>query len=99
VQRRGVGGRPGGSCPGLVVVTRSVLEQGQLRGRLRTGSRKPLTVIRTGYSGRRGGVPSPRAQQRRSCCGSARRGAVGAGTAAQDQQWRGWRSRRPDVMV
>jgi hypothetical protein len=32
VQRRGVGGRPVGSCPGLVVVVRSVLEQGQLRG-------------------------------------------------------------------
>jgi hypothetical protein len=43
-----------------------------------------LKVIRTGYSGRRGGVPSPRAQQRRSCCSSAQRGATGAGTAAQD---------------
>jgi hypothetical protein len=32
-------------------------------------------VMRTGYSGRSGGVPSPRVQQRRSCCGSARRGA------------------------
>jgi hypothetical protein len=29
-------------------------------------------------------VPSPRAQQRRSCCCSARRGAAGAGMAAQD---------------
>jgi hypothetical protein len=56
-------------------------------------------VIRTGYSGRRGGVPSPRVQQRRSCCSSARHGAAGTGTAAQDQQWWGWRSRRPDVMV
>jgi hypothetical protein len=36
-------------------------------------------VIRMGYSGRRGGVPSPRAQQRRSCCSSARRGAAGGG--------------------
>jgi hypothetical protein len=68
VQRRGVGGRPGGPCPGLVVVARPVLEQGKLRGRRRSGwlgrlqmgSRKPLTVIRTGHSGRRGGVPSPR---------------------------------------
>jgi hypothetical protein len=32
VQRRGVGGRPGGPCPGLVVVARPILEQGQLRG-------------------------------------------------------------------
>jgi hypothetical protein len=48
-----------------------------------------LTVIRTGYSGRRGGVPSPRAQQRRSCCSSALRGAAGTGAATQDQQWRG----------
>jgi hypothetical protein len=58
-----------------------------------------LTVIRTGYSGRRGGAPSPRVQQRWSCCSSARRGAAGTGAAAQDQQWRGWHSRRPDVMV
>jgi hypothetical protein len=29
---RGVGGRPGDPCPGLVVVVRPVLEQGQLRG-------------------------------------------------------------------
>jgi hypothetical protein len=43
-----------------------------------------LTVVRTGYSGRRGGVPSPRAQQRQSSCSSARRGAAGAGMAAQD---------------
>jgi hypothetical protein len=49
-------------------------------------------VIRTGYSGRRGGVPSLCAQRRRSCCSSARRGAAGTGAAAQDQQWRGWRS-------
>jgi hypothetical protein len=48
-------------------------------------------AIRTGYSGRRGGVPSPRASQRRSGCNSARRGAVSTGAAAQDQQWRGWR--------
>jgi hypothetical protein len=48
-------------------------------------------VIRTGYSGRRGGVPSPRAQLRRSCCRSAWRGAASTGAAAQDQQWRGWR--------
>jgi hypothetical protein len=41
-------------------------------------------VIRTGYSGGRGGVPSPRAQQRRSSCTSAQRGAAGAGMAAQD---------------
>jgi hypothetical protein len=45
---------------------------------------EPLTVIRTGYSGRRGGVPSPRAQQCWSSCSSARRGAAGAGMAAQD---------------
>jgi hypothetical protein len=32
VQRHGVGGRPGGPCPDLVVVAHSVLEQGQLRG-------------------------------------------------------------------
>jgi hypothetical protein len=32
VQRRGVGGRPGGPCPSLVVVARPVLEQEQLRG-------------------------------------------------------------------
>jgi hypothetical protein len=53
-------------------------------------------VIRTGYSGRRGGVPSPRAQLRCSCCSSARHGAAGTGAAAQDQQWRGW---RPDVTL
>jgi hypothetical protein len=35
-------------------------------------------VIRTGYNVRRGGVPSPRVQQCRSCCSSARRGAAGA---------------------
>jgi hypothetical protein len=92
VQCRGVGGCPGGPCPGLGVVVCPVLEQGRLRGRrrsswpgrLQAGSRKPLTVIRTVYSGRRGGVPSPRAQQRRSCCSSARCGAAGAGMAAQD---------------
>jgi hypothetical protein len=32
VQRRGVGGRPGGPCYGLVVVACPVLEQGRLRG-------------------------------------------------------------------
>jgi hypothetical protein len=32
VQRRGVGGRPGGPRSGLVVVAHPVLEQGQLRG-------------------------------------------------------------------
>jgi hypothetical protein len=32
MQRRGVGGRPGGPFPGLVVVARPVLEQGRLRG-------------------------------------------------------------------
>jgi hypothetical protein len=32
MQRRGVRGRPGGPCPGLVVVACPVLEQGQLRG-------------------------------------------------------------------
>jgi hypothetical protein len=69
------------------------------RGRLQTGLKKLLTAICTGHSGRRGGVPSPRAQQRWSCCSSARRGAAGTGAATQDQQWRGWRSRRPDVMV
>jgi hypothetical protein len=47
-------------------------------------------VIRMGYSGRRGGVPSLRAQQRQSCCCSARCGAAGTGAAAQDQQWQGW---------
>jgi hypothetical protein len=52
-------------------------------------------VIRTGYSGRRGDVPSPRAQQRWSCCSSARRGAAGTGAAAQDKQWRGWRPAGP----
>jgi hypothetical protein len=97
-QHRGVGDRPDGSCSGLVVVARSVLEQGRLRGvrrsgwswRPQAGSRKPLTAIRTGYSGRRGGAPSPRAQPRWSCCSSARRGAAGTGAAARDQQWRGW---------
>jgi hypothetical protein len=48
-------------------------------------------MIRMGYSGRCGGVPSPRAQLRWSCCSSARRGAAGTGAATQDQQWRGWR--------
>jgi hypothetical protein len=107
VQCRGVGSRPGGPCTGLVVAACPVLEQGRLRGwrrsgwqgRLQVGSRKPLTAIRTGYSGRHGGVPSPHAQQRWSCCSSTRRGAARAGMAAQDWQWRGWRSRRPDVMV
>jgi hypothetical protein len=100
VQRRGVGGRPGGPCHSLVVIVCPVPEQRWLRGlgrcgwswRLQTGSRKPLTAIRTGYSGRRGGVPSPRARQRRSGYNSARRGAAGTGAAVQDQQWRGWRS-------
>jgi hypothetical protein len=32
VQCRGVGGRPGGPCPGLVVAACPVLEQGRLRG-------------------------------------------------------------------
>jgi hypothetical protein len=32
VQRRGVGGRPGGPRSGLVIVARPVVEQGQLRG-------------------------------------------------------------------
>jgi hypothetical protein len=48
-------------------------------------------MIHTAYSGKCGGVPSPRAQQRWSCCSSARRGAAGTGAAAQDPQWRGWR--------
>jgi hypothetical protein len=54
-------------------------------------------VIRTSYSGRRGGVPSPRAQLRCSCCSSARHGAAGTGAAAQDQQWRGWRPAVPTL--
>jgi hypothetical protein len=37
-------------------------------------------VIRTGYSGRHGGVPSPRAQQRRSNCSSH-------GVALQGRGW------------
>jgi hypothetical protein len=32
VHCRGVGGRPGGPCPGLVVTASPVLEQGRLRG-------------------------------------------------------------------
>jgi hypothetical protein len=32
VKRRGVGGGPGGPCPGLVVAVCLVLEQGWLRG-------------------------------------------------------------------
>jgi hypothetical protein len=32
VQRRGIGGRPGGPCPGLVVVAHPVLEQGSFEG-------------------------------------------------------------------
>jgi hypothetical protein len=32
VQRRGVGGRPGGPCHGLVVMACPVLEQWRLRG-------------------------------------------------------------------
>jgi hypothetical protein len=92
VQCRGVGGRPGEPCSGHGVVACPVLEQGRPRGwrrsgwpgRLHAGSGKPLTVIRTGYSGRRGGVPFPCAQQRRSCCSSARHGAAGAGMATQD---------------
>jgi hypothetical protein len=66
-----------------VVVGRGVFRRAR-------GSRWRWSV--RGYSGRRGGVPSPRAQQRRSCCSSARRGAAGTGAAAQDPQWRGWRS-------
>jgi hypothetical protein len=50
-----------------------------------------LTLIRTGYSGRRGGAPFPHASQRRSGYNSARRGVARAGAAVQDQQWRGWR--------
>jgi hypothetical protein len=69
-RRRRVDGRPGESCFGHSVATRPVPEQERLRGqrrsglpeRLRTGSRGPLTVARTRYSGRRDGVPSPRAQ-------------------------------------
>jgi hypothetical protein len=41
-------------------------------------------VVRTGYSGKRGGVPSPHAQQHQSSCSSARHGAAGAGMATQD---------------
>jgi hypothetical protein len=37
VQRRGVGGRPGGPCSGPVVVACPVLEQGRLRGCRRSG--------------------------------------------------------------
>jgi hypothetical protein len=107
VQSRGDGAHPGESCSGHDVVVCPVLEQGRLRwwrrsgwpGRPHAGSREPSTVIRTGYSGRRGGDPSPRAQQRQRSCSSARRGAAGAGMAAQDRQRWGWRSRRPDVMV
>jgi hypothetical protein len=92
VQCRGVDTRPGESCSSHSVVACPVLEQGRLRGwrcggwpgRLQAGSKEPLTVIRTGCSSRCGGVPSPRAQQRRSGCSSARRGAAGAGMAAQD---------------
>jgi hypothetical protein len=87
VQCQGVGGCPGESRFSHGVVACPVFEQGWPRGwkrggcsgRLQAGSREPLTAIRTGYSGRRGGVPSPRAQQRRSCCSSARRDAAGRG--------------------
>jgi hypothetical protein len=48
-------------------------------------------MIRMGYSGRRGGVPLPRASRHRSGCNSARRGAASTGAAAQDLQWWGWR--------
>jgi hypothetical protein len=46
-------------------------------------------VIRTGYSGRRGGVPSPALN------------SVGVVVAVPGValQGRGWRSRRPDIMV
>jgi hypothetical protein len=53
------------------------------RGVFRRASREPLTTIRTRCSSRRGDVPSPRAQHRRSSCSSVRRGAAGAGMAAR----------------
>jgi hypothetical protein len=107
VQFRGDDTRPGESRSGHGAVACPVLKQGRLRGWRRSGwpwcvpagPRELLTVVRTGYSGRRGGVPSPRAQQRQSSCSSARRGAAGAGMAAQDWQRRGWRSHQPDVTV
>jgi hypothetical protein len=48
-------------------------------------------MICTGYSGRCGGVPVPRASRRRSGCNNARRCAASTGVAVQDLQWRGWR--------
>jgi hypothetical protein len=48
-------------------------------------------MIRTGCSGRHGGVPFRRASQRRSCYHSARCGVVRTRAAACSQQWQGWR--------
>jgi hypothetical protein len=48
-------------------------------------------AIRTGYGGRRGGIPLPRAARRRSGCNSVGRGVVSTGAAAHNQQWQGWR--------
>jgi hypothetical protein len=47
--------------------------------------------IRTGYNGKRDGVPSSCALQHRSGRNSAGRGAASSGAAARDLQWRGWR--------
>jgi hypothetical protein len=77
IQSRGDDARPGESCSGRGAVACPVLKQGGFEG-------EGLVVDRTGYSGRRGGIPSPRAPQRWSGCSSAWRGAAGAGMGAQD---------------
>jgi hypothetical protein len=54
-------------------------------------------TIRTEYSGRRGGVPFPRASQCWSCYHSARRGVVRRGAAACNLTVAGMAPRRPSV--
>jgi hypothetical protein len=63
----------------------------------RVGSRGLLTSIRTGCSGRHGGVPFSHASQRRSCYHSARRGVVRAGAAAMSLTVAGMVPRRPNI--
>jgi hypothetical protein len=56
-----------------------------------------LTSIRTGCSGRHGGVLFPHASQRRSCYHNTRRGVVRAGAAAMPLTVAGMAPRRPNI--
>jgi hypothetical protein len=104
---RRVGGRPDDPGSDPIIIARLVPEQWRLRGYRgggrprcpQMGSRELLALVRTGYSGRQGGVLFPHTPQCWSRCHGAWRAPVRAGAAAILLIVAGMASHRPSAFT